>query len=66
MSVPLESIGLGTFLEFKGLAARGERGEPHVSSQTSLRVMNHPSSRSHIFRTFIVRLERDIIDFARI
>jgi hypothetical protein len=27
--------------------------------------MNHPSSRSHISRTSVARLERDIVDFSQ-
>jgi hypothetical protein len=58
---PLDEIDLKRFIEFKNLHARGEVA---VSSATPLRVLNHPSSRSHIARTSVVRLESDIADFA--
>ena len=59
--LPLDEIELHRFIEYKNL---DDRGELKVSSSSPLRVMNHPSSRSHIARTSVSRLENDIIDFA--
>lgn len=58
---PLDEIDLKRFIEFKNLSSRGEAA---VSSSSPLRVLNHPSSRSHIARTSVVRLESDIVDFS--
>ena len=59
---PLTVINLSRFVELKGLAARSKG---LISAQSPLTVMNHPSSRSHIARTSIARLETDIRDFAK-
>ena len=59
---PLQAIDLNTYIEQKTLVARGEAA---VTSQSHLRVMDHPSSNSHIARTAVSRLEQDIADFAR-
>ena len=58
---PLHAIDLRTYVEQKTLAARGEAA---VTNQTPLRVMQHPSSNSHVARTSVTRLEQDIVDFA--
>ena len=58
---PLDAINLSSFIEFKSLKSRGENP---VSSNSPLKVMSHPSSRSHIARTSVARLEVDIVDFA--
>jgi hypothetical protein len=58
---PLDEIDLSRFIEFKNVAARGEKA---VSAASPLQVLSHPSSRSHIARTSVVRLESDIADFA--
>jgi hypothetical protein len=58
---PLDEIELSRFIEFKNVAARGEKA---VSAASPLQVLSHPSSRSHIARTSVVRLESDIADFA--
>jgi hypothetical protein len=60
-SVPLEILKLSTYTEPRTLK---ERGLDAVSIQSPLRVMSHPSSRSHIARTSVQRLEGDINDFA--
>ena len=58
---PLHAIDLRIYVEQKTLAARGEAA---VTNQTPLRVMQHPSSNSHVARTSVTRLEQDIVDFA--
>ena len=55
-------IELQKFVELKSLSARSQ---DLVSSQSPLTVMNHPSSRSHIARTSVTRLETDIRDFSK-
>lgn len=60
-STPLDIIGLDKYVERKSLVARGIEA---VSAQSPLEVMQHPSSRSHIARTSVARLEQDISDFA--
>jgi hypothetical protein len=60
-SAPLDVMQLDKFVHFKDL---NSRGEDRVSSISPLRVMNHPSSRSHIARTSVSRLEKDIVDFS--
>ena len=52
---PLHAIDLRNYVEQKTLAARGEEA---VTNQTPLRVMQHPSSNSHIARTAVTRLEQ--------
>jgi hypothetical protein len=60
-SIPLSVIGLNDFVEFKSLS---DRNITPVSAASPLEVLNHPSSRSHIARTSVHRLEIDIRDFA--
>ena len=59
---PLSVINLSRYVELRGLSARSKG---LVSSASVLNVMHHPSSRSHIARTSIARLETDIRDFAK-
>jgi hypothetical protein len=61
VTAPLNAIKLQSYIEEKSLAARGEA---LVSENSPLQVMLHPSSRSHIARTSVARLEADIKDFA--
>ncbi len=58
---PLNVLDLSKFVHNLDLDGRGES---RVSSISPLRVMNHPSSRSHIARTSVSRLEKDIVDFS--
>lgn len=58
---PLNAINLEKYVDFR---TRMMRNDPMVSSQSPLRVLNHPSSRSHIARTTVQRLEKDIADYA--
>jgi hypothetical protein len=58
---PLHSIDLRNYVEQKNLSGRGEAP---VSSQSPLRVMQHPSSNSHIARSAVTRLEQDVSDFS--
>jgi hypothetical protein len=60
-SSPLEVITLSRFVEFKTRAARQL---PLVSGSSPLQVLDHPSSRSHIARTSVLRLEEDIRNFS--
>lgn len=60
-TIPLDTIALGLYVETRTLS---ERGVDPISVQSPLRVMQHPSSRSHIARTSVERLEGDINDFA--
>jgi hypothetical protein len=58
---PLHSIDLRNYVEQKSLAGRGETA---LSVESPLRVMQHPSSNSHIARSAVNRLEQDIADFS--
>ncbi|CAM9179352.1 unnamed protein product, partial [Ectocarpus fasciculatus] len=58
---PLNVIGLEKYVEFKSLSSRNL---PAVEAKSPLEVMMHPSSRSHIARNSVSRLEQDIADFA--
>ncbi|KAJ1425171.1 hypothetical protein B484DRAFT_93375, partial [Ochromonadaceae sp. CCMP2298] len=60
-TAPLDEIGLDRFVEHKSLAMRGDAP---VQVDSPLRVLGHPSSRSHVARTSVLRLEGDIRDFA--
>ena len=62
VTAPLNAIKLAQFIEEKTLSARGQS---QVQDQSPLQVMQHPSSRSHIARTSVSRLETDIRDFAQ-
>jgi hypothetical protein len=59
--MPLRVIGIDKYIEMKSLSARRL---PPVNSKSPLEVMLHPSSRSHIARSSVSRLEQDIADFA--
>jgi hypothetical protein len=61
VGTPLHAIDLRKYVEQKNRTARGEAS---VSAQSPLRVMLHPSSNSHIARTSVNRLEKDMSDFA--
>lgn len=58
---PLAVIGLSTYVELKSLS---ERHLQPVSGDSPLQVMSHQSSRSHIARTSVARLEVDIRQFS--
>ena len=60
-SCPLEVIGLDRFVVCK---TRSERNLVQVSGASPLHVLEHPSSRSHIARTSVARLEEDIRNFS--
>jgi hypothetical protein len=61
VGTPLHAIDLRKYVEQKN---RSGRGELTVSAASPLRVMQHPSSNSHIARTSVSRLEKDMSDFA--
>ena len=61
VNTPLNALDLSRFVEMK---TRAECGESEVSAESPLRCLSHPSSRSHIARTSVTRLEDDIADFA--
>ena len=58
---PLEAVNLHAHVE---MMTRAARGEDAVTDKSPFRVMQHPSSNSHIARTAVARLEQDIEDFA--
>jgi hypothetical protein len=60
-SAPLSVIGLSNFVENKTLH---DRGVAEVKAESPLEVLQHQSSRSHIARTSVARLEQDIQEFA--
>ena len=55
---PLSIIGL------EGIASAGTNHTANISGASPLTVMEHPSSRSHIARTTVNRLEKDIENYA--
>jgi hypothetical protein len=60
MGSPLSIIGLEKYVDYQNLLTRGES---MVSTASPLNVMSHPSSRSHIARTSVARLEQDISNY---
>ena len=58
---PLDAVGLAKYTEFRNLQ---QRQMAQVSGDTPLHVMEHPSSKSHVARTSVYRLETDVRDFA--
>lgn len=58
-AMPLAIIGLGKFIQ-----ATKSSENTSISEVSPLTVMEHPSSRSHIARTAVDRLEKDIKAFA--
>jgi hypothetical protein len=58
---PLEAITLSDYVSLQNLQSRGQQ---QIDNRSPLRVLNHPSSRSHIARTTVERMEKDIADFA--
>mgnify|MGYP006078914063 CR=1 FL=1 len=58
---PLDAVGLAQYTEFRNLQ---QRNLEKVSGDTPLHVMEHPSSKSHVARTSVYRLERDIHEFS--
>lgn len=61
-TTPLQVLGLNKYVSF---LSRSARKTPPVSGASPLEVLQHPSSRSHIARTSVKRLEKDIDDYAR-
>jgi hypothetical protein len=61
VDTPLGAIDLLQYVEYMGLTGRGETT---LSGESPLRVMQHPSSNSHIARSNVNRLEQDIKDFS--
>lgn len=61
LGTPLEAITLADYVNLQSLQSRGQL---QIDGKSPLRVLDHPSSRSHIARTTVERMEIDIADFA--